>query len=117
RQLLPTALVPNVLHGCGQGAAMPVTLLAAKAMAGSPATAATVAALLTVGQLLLALPAGWLVSRYGERRVMLLAAAVTTLGGTAAYLARSVWVLAAGALLIGGGAAVFTMARHTWVTV
>jgi MFS family permease len=117
RQLLPTALVPNVLHGCGQGAAMPVTLLAARSLTGSSATAATVAALLTVGQLLLALPAGWLVGRYGERRVMLLATAVTAAGGTAAYLARSVWLLAVGALVIGSGAAVFTMARHTWVTV
>ncbi|WP_159401315.1 MFS transporter [Streptomyces maremycinicus] len=117
RELLPTALIPNVLHGSGQGAAVPVTLLTALSLTGSSAVAAVVAALLTVGQLLLALPAGWLVSRFGERPAMLASTAVTGLGGLVAHLASSLWVLAVGALLIGSGVAVFTMARHTWVTV
>ncbi|MBD0843964.1 MFS transporter [Streptomyces sp. TRM68416] len=116
RDLLPTALIPNVLHGSGQGAAVPVTLLAAMGLTESSAAAAVVAAMLTVGQLLLALPAGWLVSRLGERPVMLGSTAVTGLGGLAAHLASTMWSLAAGALLIGSGAAVFIMARHTWVT-
>ncbi|MER5217646.1 MFS transporter [Streptomyces sp. NPDC002838] len=117
RDLLPTALIPNVLHGSGQGAAVPVTLLAAMSLTESSAAAAVVAAMLTVGQLLLALPAGWLVSRFGERPVMLASTAVTGLGGLSAHLASTLWALAAGALLIGSGVSVFIMARHAWVTV
>ncbi|MGW0821082.1 MFS transporter [Streptomyces sp. NPDC002845] len=117
RDLLPTALIPNVLHGAGQGAAVPVTLLAGMRLTESSAAAAVVAAMLTVGQLVLALPAGWLVSRFGERSVMLGSTAVTGAGGLVAHLASSLWALASGALLIGSGVAVFITARHTWVTV
>lgn len=117
RDLVPTVLVPNILNGAGQGAAIPVIPLAAVSLTGSSAAAAMVAAMLTVGQLLLVLPAGWLVTRFGERAAMLASTGVTGLGGLGAYLASSVSALAASTLLIGSGVAVFTMARHAWVTV
>lgn len=117
RDLVPTALIPNVLHGSGQGAAIPVLPLTAVSLTGSAAMAALVAAMLTVGQLVLALPAGWIVARFGERPAMLAAAAVTGLGGLGGYLVPSLPALAAGAFLIGSGVAVFTTARLTWVTV
>jgi MFS family permease len=117
RALAPTALIPNVLHGSGQGAAIPVLPLTAVSLTGSSAMAALVAAMLTVGQLVLALPAGWLVARFGERPAMLASTAATGLGGLGAYLASSLPALAASAFLIGSGVAVFTMARHAWVTV
>lgn len=116
RDLIPTVLIPNVLHGSGQGAAIPAIPLAAVALTGSSAVAATVAAMLTVGQLLLALPGGWLIARIGERPAMLAATFVTGAGGLAAYLATSLPVLTLGVLLIGSGAVVFTTARQTWVT-
>lgn len=117
RDLVPTALIPNVLHGSGQGAAIPVLPLTAVAMTGSSAVAALAAAMLTVGQLVLALPAGWLVARFGERPAMLASTGATGLGGLGAYLAPSLPALVASAFLIGSGVAVFTMARHAWVTV
>jgi MFS family permease len=111
-----TALIPNVLHGSGQGAAIPIIPLAALSLTGSSAMAALVAAMLTVGQLVLALPAGWLVARCGERPAMLASTLATGLGGLGAYLAPSLPALAAAAVLIGSGVAVFTTARHAWVT-
>ena len=117
RDLVPTALVPNVLHGSGQGAAIPVLPLTAMSLTGSAAMAALVAAMLTVGQIVLALPAGWFVARFGERPAMLASTGATGLGGLGAYLAPSLPALAGGAFLIGSGVAVFTMARHAWVTV
>jgi MFS family permease len=117
RDLVPTALIPNVLHGSGQGAAIPVIPLTAVSLTGSAAMAALVAAMLTVGQVVLALPAGWLVGRFGERRAMLASTGATGLGGLGAYLAPSLPALAASAFLIGSGVAVFMMARHAWVTV
>lgn len=117
RELTPTVLIPNVLHGAGQGAAIPAIPLAAVALTGSSAVAAVVVAMLTIGQLVLALPAGWLVARFGERRTMLASTAVTGLGGLAAYVTTSLPALMAAVLLIGSGTAVFTMARHAWITV
>lgn len=117
RDLTLTVLIPNLIHGCGQGAAIPVVPLAAVAATGSSAMAAVVAAMLTVGQLLLALPAGSLVGRFGERPAMLVSTAVTGLGGVLAYLTSSLAALIVSALLIGSGTVVFSMARHTWVTV
>lgn len=114
---MSTALIPNVLHGSGQGAAIPIIPLAAVSFTGSSAMAALVAAMLTVGQLMLALPAGWLVARCGERPAMLASTVATGLGGLGAYLASSVPTLAAAVVLIGSGVAVFTTARHAWVTV
>lgn len=112
RELTPTVLIPNVLHGAGQGASIPAIPLAAVSLTGSSAVAAVAAAMLTVGQLLLALPAGWLVAKFGERRTMLASTAVTGLGGLAAYVTTSLPALLAAVLLIGSGTAVFTMARH-----
>ncbi|GAA3626092.1 hypothetical protein GCM10022419_134550 [Nonomuraea rosea] len=114
---MPNILIPNVLHGCGQGAAIPILPLAAVSVTGSAAMGAVVAAMLTIGQLLMVLPAGWLITRFGERPVMLASTTATSLGGLGAYLAPSLEVLTIGALLIGSGVAVFTMARHTWITV
>lgn len=111
-----TVLVPNILYGAGQGAAIPIIPLAAIALTGSPAMAAVVAAMLTLGQLPLMLPAGWLVIRFGERPAMLGSTVATGAGAVAAYLAPSLPVLAGGAFLIGGGVAVFTTARHAWIT-
>ncbi|EHR50171.1 arabinose efflux permease family protein [Saccharomonospora marina XMU15] len=116
RRLLPTALIPNVLHGAAQGAAVPTIPLAAVSLTGSSATAALVAAMLTVGQLPLTLPAGWLVARFGERPAMLAGTAATGSGALCAYLASSPAILTLGVLLIGVGVAVFAMARHAWIT-
>ena len=117
RDLAPTVLIPNILYGAGQGAVVPVIPLAAVSLTGSSASAAVVAALLTVGQLLATLPAGWIVARFGERPAMLASTGVTGLGGLGAFLASSLPTLAVSVLLIGSGVAVFTMARHAWITV
>lgn len=116
RSLLPTVLLPNVLYGVGQGAALPAVPLAALEMTGSPGIAATVAAALGIGQAIVALPSGWVVTTFGERRAMLLSTLITGLGGVGAFAATSMAVFVVSAVLIGSGVAVFTMARHAWIT-
>lgn len=116
RALLPTVLLPNVLYGVGQGAALPAVPLAALEMTGSPGIAATVAAALSIGQAIVALPSGWVVTTFGEQRAMLFSTLITGLGGFGAYAATSLAVFVISAVLIGSGVAVFTMARHAWIT-
>ncbi len=110
-------LVPNLVHGSGQGAAVPAIPIAAYNISGSFATAAMVGAVLTLGQLVFALPAGWFVSRYGEKAAMIVSAVVTAAGAVAASFAASLPVLVVSVFLMGSGVAVFTMARHVWVTI
>jgi MFS family permease len=117
RQLSPTVLIPNLLHGAGQGAVVPAIPIAAMEFGASYASAAVTAAMLPVGQLLFALPSGSLVSRYSEKSVMLAAVITTLAGGVCAFLAPSLPVLMASSFLMGSGVAVFQMARHAWITV
>jgi MFS family permease len=109
--------MPNLLHGAGQGAVVPAIPLAAVEFGASYGVAAITAAMLPVGQLLFALPAGALVSRFSEKAVMLAAVVTTLLGGVTAFLAPSLPVLMISSFLMGSGVAVFQMARHAWITV
>ncbi|MCI2237535.1 MFS transporter, partial [Kineococcus sp. TRM81007] len=84
---------------------------------GAPVgVAALVVALLGVGQVAGALPAGALTARVGERRAMLLAAAGSAVALAGAALARSTAVLAACALLLGLAAGVWGLARQSFLT-
>src|SRR4028119_2256629 len=71
--------LPSVLYGVGQGAILPVIALSARQLGASLATAGLVVALAGVGQIAGDLPAGQLAARYGERRAMLGATAVSVL--------------------------------------
>lgn len=117
KALTPTVLAPNLLHGAGQGAVVPAIPLAAVDFGASFGLAAVTAAMLPLGQLLFALPAGALVSRFSEKAVMLAAVLTTLVGGVSAFLAPSLAVLMISSFLLGSGVAVFQMARHAWITV
>jgi MFS family permease len=116
KTLAPTVLAPNLLHGTGQGAVIPVIPLAAIDVGGTYATAAVAAAMLTVGQLVLALPAGSLVNRFNEKTAMLVAGVVTAVGGVVAFLASTLAILMVSIFVMGSGVAVFQLARHAWIT-
>lgn len=117
KTLAPTALIPNLLHGMGQGAVVPAIPIAALEISGSYATAVAAGAMLTFGQLVAALPAGSFVNRFSEKIAMLAAGAVTAVGGVCAFLATTLPTLMLGVFFVGCGIAVFQMARHTWITV
>jgi MFS family permease len=117
RILIPGALAPNLFYGAGQGAVIPVIPIVALQIQNSYAAAAFVAAMLTIGQLLATLPAGWLVGRHGDRTSMIVAAGICVAGAICCLLAHNISLLTVGVALIGTAAAVYTMARHAWVTV
>ncbi|SDB14740.1 MFS transporter [Belnapia rosea] len=58
----------------------------------------------------LALPAGWLLARFGDGRILRLGLLLMTLGGLAMAAAPGFWSAMAGRLVSGGGSALLTIA-------
>jgi len=117
RTLGTTVLVPNFLYGTGQGSLIPIVPLFAHQLGASLASAALVAAMLPLGQWASNVPAGWLVGRIGERRTIYVGAAIAGVGAAGCWLSVNVVLLGIGVLLVGAAAAVFNLARQSYVTV
>ncbi|MGI6877938.1 MFS transporter [Microbacterium sp. gxy059] len=116
RRFWPMIYAPTALFSMGQGAIAPVLPTIAVDMGASIPAASLVAAALMVGQLCGNMPAGWLVSRIGERRTMLLASSALLLAIGGMSLSAHVGVLAACVLVVGVCAAAFALARHAFMT-
>lgn len=107
---------PTALYSIGQGAVLPLLPVIAVSLGAPLAVAALVPAATIVGQLCGNIPAGWLVSRIGERLTMTIAAIGSILACIGVLLSRDVVLLAVSALVIGLFAAAFALARHTFMT-
>ncbi|MER7797598.1 MFS transporter [Microbacterium sp. NPDC096154] len=116
RRYAPMVYGPTALYSLGQGAILPLLPVIAREFGADLATAALVTAMIVVGQLCGNLPAGWLVSRLGERYTMTTAAAVSLIGIAGMLLSRHLGVLMLSVFLIGMCAAAFALARHTFMT-
>lgn len=116
RRFAPMIYGPTVLFSLGEGAVIPLIPVVASQLGGDVAAAALVTSFLVVGQLCGNLPAGWAVARFGERITMALGSAVAVVGAVGALLATNLGILAASVFLIGFCAAIFGLARHSFMT-
>ncbi|WP_375339570.1 MFS transporter [Microbacterium rhizophilus] len=116
RRYAPMIYGPTALYSLGQGAILPLLPIISREFGADLATAALVTAMIVVGQLCGNLPAGWLVSRLGERYTMATASAVSLLGITGMLLSRHLGVLMLSVFVMGLCAAAFALARHTFMT-
>ncbi len=80
RSIILPVFLPAILFGLGEGAIIPIIPLVAENLGGSLAIAGLVAALLTIGELFGSPPAGWIVSRIGERAAMIGASGFSSWG-------------------------------------
>ncbi|WP_458351994.1 MFS transporter [Pacificispira sp. HM-600] len=112
----PMIYGPTVLFAVGEGAVLPLLPVLASRLGADIAVAGLVASALVVGQLVGNLPAGWAVARIGERLSMAIALGIALLGVAGALIAPNIGVLMASVLLIGLCAAVFGLARHSFMT-
>ncbi len=117
RSVVLGAFVPTFVFDVGVGAMLPVVAPTATGLGASLATAGVVAALLPVGQVLADVPAGAFADRVGDRRAMLVAGGVAAIAFTTAALAPHLLTFAAAVLALGAAAAVFNLARHSYLTV
>nr|WP_314844084.1 MFS transporter [uncultured Microbacterium sp.] len=108
--------LPTILFSLGEGAVIPLIPVIAASMGADIAFAALVTSALVVGQLCGNLPAGWAVSRVGERVTMVVAGGVSIVAAVGMVLAPSLAVLAASVFLLGFCAAAFGLARHAFMT-
>ncbi len=116
RSIALPALLPTLLFSIGEGAIIPMIPRVADDLGATLAVAGLVAALLMVGELVGNVPGGWLVARIGERPAMIGGALTALVGAVICLIAPSTVALAFGLLLVGLAAAVFSLARHAFLT-
>lgn len=116
RSIGPSVFAPTLLYSIGQGAIAPVVALSAMELGASVAVAGLVVGLAGLGQLVGAVPAGWLTGRVGERPAMLGAAGLACAALLVCVLATRVWMLGAAIAATGLAAAVWGLARQAYVT-
>jgi MFS family permease len=121
RSVAVAAFAPATLFGLAEGAMLPVIAPSAFDRGASVSIVALIGALLGIGSIVTNIPAGILATRVGERRAMLVAAAVTILGLSLCILdlgrgTGSLIFYGAGVLLIGGASSVYGLARQSYLT-
>jgi MFS family permease len=100
---------------------LPVIALSSIDRGASTAIAALINALLGIGSLVTNIPSGILATRIGERRSMLVAAAVAVAGLVLCLVnlgrgVPSLVVFGLGVLLLGAASSVYTLARQSYLT-
>jgi MFS family permease len=121
RSVAVAAFGPATLFGLAEGAMLPVIALSSIDRGASTATAALINALIGIGSLLTNIPSGILATRIGERRSMLVAAAVAVAGLSLCLVnlgrgGLSLVVFGSGVLLLGGASSVYTLARQSYLS-
>ncbi|WP_028847749.1 MULTISPECIES: MFS transporter [Thermocrispum] len=124
RSVVLSALLPLVLYSTGVGALMPaIPLIVARI--SEPlfddrstilAVSGVVAAMLMVGELIGYLPSGRIVTLLGERNAMLAAAGLSLAGIGVCMLLPGPWAVGVGVFLVGLATALFSLARHAFIT-
>lgn len=107
---------PALLFGIGEGAILPVIPLSARDMGATLAGAALVVSLIGIGSLLSNIPASMVTARFGERAGMVGAAVVSLAAMILCVAANDLLLFSVGVFLIGAAAAVFNLARQSYLT-
>ncbi len=112
----PMVYLPTLLFSLGEGAVVPLIPVIASSRGATLASAGLIASALVVGQLCGNIPAGWLVSRAGERVTMVIAGTVSLVGVVGSALAPSLALFSVAVFVVGMSAAAFGLARHAFMT-
>jgi len=115
RRIAWPAFGPSFLFGVGEGAILPIVPLSARDLGASVSLAAFTVTLIGLGSLASNLPASAITERLGERRAMVAASLWAALAMLLCALARDLLVFGAGIVMIGMSAAVFNLARLSWI--
>jgi len=105
-----------MVYEIGNGAIAPIIALVALAEGASTAVAGVMLSMLGIGRILGDVPAAWFADRFGDRRTMMGAAAVTAAGLAVAWAVPSILALALALLVVGVCNATFYLARQTYIS-
>lgn len=114
-ELVVPVFLPSALFSIAENALIPLIPASAERLGADLATASLVAGVLMFGVLFADLPAAKFISVVGERRGMIAAALSAAAGIVLVGLADSLLMMSVGVFLIGACAAVFGLARHTYI--
>lgn len=112
---LPVYL-PTFLFAVGQGAAIPMLPLIALDMGLSVPVAGLLVGLRAIGNLLFDIPAGMLVSRFGERKAMMFGAVLLSIVAIGIGSRPSLALLVVFVLLMGAAWSIWLLARLSYAT-
>jgi MFS family permease len=115
KKLIVPVYLPSLLFSTGEAGLIPIIPASAQALGADLPTAGLIAGLVMIGTLIADLPAARLVDYLGERRSMIAAAATASLGILFSVFATNIFMLGFGILIIGMTAAVFALARHSYI--
>jgi len=116
RDIAIPAYGPTLLVSIGQGAILPLVALSARDLGAGVGLAAFVVALIGLSQLIGDLPAGALAARIGEQRALVGACLLDAVALLGAFLAPNLVLLALAVAAFGLSAAVFSLARLSYLT-
>jgi len=115
RELAVPVYLPSLLFSIGESGLIPLIPASAERMGADIPTAAMVAGLVLIGTLVADLPAARIVNRFGERLSMIWAAFIAAAGVVLSLNAVNIWMIGAGVFLLGMTAAIFGLARHSYI--
>ena len=116
RRLLIPIYLPSFLLAASQQALLILVPLYVLELGGGAAFAAVVMGLRGLGMLLFDLPAGVLVSRFGDKPSMMGGLVCMTVTGVAFALVENLWLLAPFAILYGVGTSAWMLGRLSYMT-
>ncbi len=116
RSLVLSVYLPSFLFSVGQGAILPVIPLLALELGASVATAGLVMAVRGLGTLVLDVPSGLVVSRFGDKGAMIAGTLLVTVTAVGVSLNSSVVVLGLLIFTMGGGWAFWQVARQAYIS-
>ena len=116
RDIAVPAYGPTLLVSVGQGAILPLVALSARDLGAGIGLAAFFVALIGLSQLVADLPAGALAARIGEQRALVGACVLDAVALLGAFLAPNLVLLALAVAAFGLSAAVFSLARLSYLT-
>ena len=116
RTLALPVYIPSFLQAAGQMAITVLLPVYVLSLGEHPAAASAVVGLWGVGSLVANLPAGVLVSRHGDKFVILLARAMGLIAGVGIALSHDLLLLAALTFLFGASGGAWLLARLSFMT-
>jgi MFS family permease len=116
RSVAVSAYGPTLLYGFSQGIIAPVVAISAIERGASVAVAGLVVSLMGMGSIVSNIPAGMMTTRFGERRSMVAAAAISAAAIALCLADVGLVLFSAGLLAMGMASAVFQLARQSYLT-
>ncbi|MEO0060387.1 MAG: hypothetical protein RL343_5, partial [Actinomycetota bacterium] len=104
-----------MLFAAGESGLIPLIPASAERLGADIATAAFVAGLVLIGTLVADIPAAAIVNRFGERISMIWAGFFAAWGALLAAMASNIFMIGTGVFLLGMTAAIFGLARHSYI--